>query len=100
MNKELKSILQNGKFTLGSKSVISDLQGEKSKLIVISNNCPEDIKSDIKGLGEFDKIPILVFDGSSLELGEFCGKPFLVAALSVTDLGKITLKSIVKEAKQ
>lgn len=100
MQKSLKRILQTGKVELGSKKVLSNLQEGKCKLVIISNNCPKEIKEDLTKFASFDNIPVVIFNGTSLEFGEFCGKPFLVAAISVTDLGKVILKDFLKEAKQ
>ncbi|MEM4444604.1 MAG: ribosomal L7Ae/L30e/S12e/Gadd45 family protein [Thermofilum sp.] len=42
------------------------------------------------------KIPVLVFEGSSRELGSVCRKPFMVSALAVLDPGESTILQMAK----
>ena len=48
----------------------------------MAKNCPRDIEEDIEKYAKLANIPIVKFEGTGLELGEFCGKPFLVNLLS------------------
>ena len=99
MQKQLKTILKSGEVIFGTNTVLSDVQSGNVKVVVISKNCPKEIEEDIKKYTSLANIPIVVFDGTSMELGEFCGKPFLIAAISIRNLGKVSLKEFVKEEK-
>jgi large subunit ribosomal protein L30e len=82
VEKILKKALK-GKVYLGSKRTIKALKRKEAKLVIISSNCPKEIKEKIeKYKGE---VPVLIYPGTNMELGAACGKPFSVASLAVID---------------
>merc|ERR1711998_170575 len=48
INSRLALVMKSGKYTLGYKSVLKTLRQGKSKLVIISNNCPALRKSEIE----------------------------------------------------
>ncbi|MCD6370405.1 MAG: 50S ribosomal protein L30e [Thermoplasmata archaeon] len=88
--KELKRILSSGKVYFGVKQAKKALERKEAKLVIYANNCPE--KSEI----EKWKIPKLAFEGDSVELGAYCGKPFSVSVLTVVDEGESKILKMVK----
>ena len=82
VEKILKKALK-GKVYLGSKRTIKALKRKEAKLVIISSNCPKEIKEKIeKYKGE---VPVLIYPGTNMELGAACGKPLSVASLAVID---------------
>ena len=79
----LKEALSKDKVIMGSKQVIKHLKIKDSKLIVVANNCPENIRDDIKHYAEIAGLEVEEFNGTAKQLGIFCGKPFSIAALSI-----------------
>ncbi|RLI83112.1 50S ribosomal protein L30e [Archaeoglobales archaeon] len=77
----IKRVLKSGKYYLGSKKTLKALKSGEAKLVILSKNCPEEIANKIK---QFD-IPILIYDGTNVELGTLCGKPFSVSAMAITE---------------
>merc|ERR1711924_355022 len=63
------------------------LRSSKSKLVIISNNCPPLRKSEIEYYAMPAKCSVVHYTGSNVDLGTACGKYYRCAVLSVTDVG-------------
>ena len=84
---DLKLLVRTGSVVLGSKRTLKSVLHGRGKLVILAKNCPENYKSDIMRYAALSKIPVVVFNGNNMELGQLCGKPFSVAALLVLDFG-------------
>ncbi len=82
VEKVLKKALK-GKVYLGSKRTIKALKRGEAKLVIVSANCPKEIREKIEKYRK--DVPVLVYPGTNMELGALCGKPFSVASLAVID---------------
>eukprot|EP00958_Prasinococcus_capsulatus_P020432 scaffold2655_cov400-Prasinococcus_capsulatus_cf.AAC.7 len=60
--------MKSGKYTLGYKSVLKSLRSGKSKLVLISNNCPALRKSEIEYYAMLSKTGVHHYNGSTLLL--------------------------------
>ncbi len=77
----IRTVLKSGGYRLGSKSTLKSLQRGEAKAVIVASNCPEEVLEKIKS---YD-VKILVYDGTNMELGALCGKPFSVAAMAITE---------------
>ncbi len=83
MLEDLKNALKENKVILGSKRTIKYLKLGKVRMIVISNNCPENVKKDLEHYTKLTGIGLENFDGTAKQLGIVCGKPFSIATLAI-----------------
>jgi large subunit ribosomal protein L30e len=81
--KELRDALKENKVVIGSKTTIKYLKLGNVKLIVMANNCPENVTKDIEHYSKLSGIEVKKFDGTAKQLGVFCGKPFAIASLAI-----------------
>lgn len=95
----IKRIIQTGKVEYGSRKAIENLSHGKAKLVVVSSDCPKMIRSDVEHYSKLSKIPVVKYRGTSLELGEACGKPFLIANLTVLDSGDVDVRELISQSK-
>ncbi|QSL64803.1 hypothetical protein MERGE_002105 [Pneumocystis wakefieldiae] len=79
--------MKSGKCVLGYKSTLKTLRSGKSKLVVISGNCPYLRKSELEYYAMLAKTNVHHYSGNNIELGTACGKFFRVCVLSITDPG-------------
>jgi len=79
--------MKSGKFTLGLNSTLKSLRSGKSKLVIISNNCPPLRKSEIEYYAMLAKTGVHHYTGNNIDLGTACGKYYRVSVLSITDPG-------------
>ncbi|KAI8897307.1 putative RPL30-60S large subunit ribosomal protein L30.e [Globomyces pollinis-pini] len=87
INTRLSLVMKSGKSTLGYKSALKTLRNGKSKLVIISGNCPPLRKSEIEYYAMLSKTGVHHYAGTNIELGTACGKYFRVGVLSILDQG-------------
>ena len=95
LEKLIKDAIEDGKCSFGIKEAVSTVKN--SKLIVLSHSIPEKILEKIQQVSKSSKVPILNYDGSSVELGRLCGAQFRISALSLKTLSDTNLKALTKE---
>ncbi|OGI12457.1 hypothetical protein A3K64_04405 [Candidatus Micrarchaeota archaeon RBG_16_36_9] len=83
MTEDLRNALEEKKVILGSKRTLKYLKLGNVKKVIISSNAPESVKKDVEHYTKLTGIELETFDGTSKQLGIFCGKPFSISALAV-----------------
>ena len=76
----IRVAVDTGDVTLGSEKSIQSLKS---------------ILEDVEYYANLSNIPYIVYEGTSVELGSVCGKPFTVATLIVNDPGDSTILEVV-----
>lgn len=76
--KEIKGALKSGKLLIGRKSVARGLKNSSLSAVVLASNCPEALRKDMEHYASVSGVPVKMFGGDSVKLGEACGKPFNV----------------------
>jgi len=79
----IQEAVKSKKIILGYRNSIKFIKVKTPKLIVISNNLPESLRKEVEQNAKVGKMKLEVFNGTSRELGTFCGKPFPVSALVI-----------------
>ena len=97
VDKAIGTAVKTGKVVLGANETVKNAQSGKAKLIVIAANCPVQTRGDIEYYGGLSGVNIVVYRGTSIDLGMACGMPFMVSALSVKEPGD---SDILKLAEQ
>ena len=87
INKALAITVKTGKVVFGGNKTLTAARVGKAKLIIVASNCPRNIREDVEYYSKLSNIPSIVYNGSSLDLGMACGKPFMVSALTIKDPG-------------
>lgn len=95
----IRLAVESGKVEFGARTgIVASLLG-KAKLFVLARNTPEDTRNKVSSYAKLSDVPLLDFDGSTMELGSVCGKPFPVSVLSVYDAGASHIFELAKKAK-
>ena len=87
VNKSIRMAVKTGKVEFGSNNALASVGQAKAKLVILANNCANDTREDILYNAEHSTVPVYIFQGSSLDLGALCEKPFPVSALVVKEQG-------------
>ena len=95
LEKTVKEAISSNKCKIGTREVMSSIKG--SKLVIVSNSLMEKDKSKILEEANNAQIPILQFDGNSIQLGKLCNKPFRIRALSLKIGNENEIEEIIKE---
>ena len=91
VDRGIRVAVDTGDVILGSEKSIQSLKLGKGKLVVVARNSPKDIIEDVEYYANLSNIPFIVYDGTSVDLGSVCGKPFSVATLIINDPGDSTI---------
>lgn len=95
IDRGIRVAVDTGTVKLGSDKSIQALKLGKGKLVIIAKNCPEEIKGDVMYYSKLSDVPVYTYEGSSVDLGSVCGKPFTVATLIIKDPGDSTILEVM-----
>jgi large subunit ribosomal protein L30e len=94
--KELRRAVDTGKVFFGKRQVEKSILDKTGKLVIASKNAEKYAKERIKELCRASKVPFYEFDANGLEIGSYCGKPFVVSFAAVLDKGKSRVLDLAK----
>ncbi|EJT45893.1 60S ribosomal protein l30-1 (l32) [Trichosporon asahii var. asahii CBS 8904] len=94
INSRLQLVVKSGKYTLGYKQALKQLRNGKSKLILISKNCPPLRKSELEYYAMLSKTSVHHYEGSNVDLGTAAGRLFRVGVMSIQDAGDSDLLQV------
>jgi large subunit ribosomal protein L30e len=84
----LKTAAATGEVRFGLAETKKSMKNGEAKLVVLASNCPE--KDSLEGQ---TSSKIVVFQGTNVELGAACGKPFSISALAIVSPGESNILS-------
>ncbi|MCI4368924.1 MAG: 50S ribosomal protein L30e [Thermoplasmata archaeon] len=87
----LKVALQTGTVKIGLTESVESALGKKARLLIVAKSCPNE---KLVKESRFEKIPVYHYDGTAVELGAACGKPFPISALAILDPGSSAILSL------
>jgi len=87
LNRAIQVAVRSGKVRMGFREAVRLLKTGGARLIVLSGNCPEELRDEVVYYCRLAGVPFIVFPGSSWDLGAICGRPHMVAVLTVLDPG-------------
>ena len=92
LNQPIASAVSTGECKIGVRSSIAAIKTGKAKLVVVAANCPKDELDDIEYLSKLAEIKVQKFEGTSWDLGEVVGKPFMVSAMLLSAPTRLLLR--------
>lgn len=98
VTKAVQIVTKTGQTILGAKESIRAIKLGDVKLVILATNTPSTIRNDVLHYAKLSEIPTLEFEGSSLDLGFVCGKPFLVSVVSVQEPGDSDILQLVEDS--
>ncbi|HON81698.1 MAG TPA: 50S ribosomal protein L30e [Methanoregulaceae archaeon] len=90
-NVSLRRAIKTGKVILGQNQTEQCINEGKAQMIVVANNCPEKFRESLFAQND---LFVYTFEGSGVQLGKACGKPFMVSALAVVSPGESDILSL------
>lgn len=87
----LKVALETGKVQIGLSQTLDAAKAKKAKLLIVANSCPD---AALKTERTFGKIPVYHYDGTAVDLGQACGKPFPISAMAILDAGSSAILTL------
>ncbi len=96
LSRAIRQCVDSGKVEFGSNSGIKRALSGKAKMVVLAKNCPSSLSQDAARFCKLSGVPLVAFDGTSLDLGTVAGKPYPVAMLTVLDPGNSGILELSK----
>lgn len=87
ITRALKTASTTGDVRFGLAETKKSMKKGEAKLVVVASNCPE--KDELASAGH----KVLMFEGTNVELGSACGKPFPISALAIVSPGESNILS-------
>ena len=97
IDKALASAVKTGKVSFGANTALQNAKTGKAKMIVLSSNCPKDIKEQVEYYGEISKVPVITYKGTSIDLAEVCSKLFIISAMSIRETGDSEILKVIDQ---
>jgi large subunit ribosomal protein L30e len=84
VEKDIRQAMKDRKMLIGSRSVIRAMKNKGLQEVVMAQNCPPGTADDIGRYAELNRVKMTRFEGSSVRLGQMCGKPFAVLLVGIS----------------
>ncbi len=88
LERELRNLIKTGKYYLGAKTTLKAVRLGKAKLVIVAENTPPELRERLEYYAKLSNIPVIVYKGTSVDLGLAIGKPFRVSMIAVIDEGQ------------
>ena len=90
LGRVLKEAMKAGKYTLGAKEVLSEVKS--SKVVIAASTVYGDARTQLKLETEKNKVPLIVLDKNSAQLGRMLGRPYKVSAVALRQISESDLR--------
>jgi len=96
----LKEAMKSGKYTIGTKEVISELKSAKMVVAASTLSSGDSGEGRLVSEAEKNKVPIVKIDKSSAQLGRMLGRPFRVSAIALRVVAEGDFRQLVGSPSQ
>lgn len=80
---DIKKLAKENKVVIGTEQTLKSLREGRVSKILLSSNCPDDVKEDIKHYAGLSEVEVAELDIPNDELGIMCRKQFSVSVLGI-----------------
>jgi large subunit ribosomal protein L30e len=100
VDKAIATTVKTGKVTFGANNAVKSAKMGRGKLILLASNCPRNVVDDVTHYAKLSGVPLVIYKGSSLDLGLICGRPFMISALTVREPGDSDILKLTEKAEE
>ena len=92
----IKVAYKTGKLIFGKTQVLRQLRQNPFKMIIIANNCPAQLETQLNYYNSLinNNIFLHKYKGSSWDLGLAMGKPYMISVIGINDFGDSDLMTL------
>jgi large subunit ribosomal protein L30e len=84
MSNDIRLAVDSGEAIFGINKASQAIISRKAKIVIVASKNKGDRVGDVMQLAD---IKVQVFEGTPMDLGVVCGKPYSVSTLSIVDPG-------------
>jgi large subunit ribosomal protein L30e len=92
LGRVLKEAMKGGKYTLGTKEVVSEVKS--SKVVIAASPMSGKSGERLKLEAEKNKVPVVILDRNSAQLGKLLGRPYKVSAIALRQISESDLRQL------
>ncbi len=96
----LKEAIKSGKYTIGTKEVISELKSAKMVVAASTLSAGSLEEGGLISEAAKNKVPVVNIERSSAQLGRMLGKPYRVSAISLRVVAEGDFRQLVGSPSQ
>ncbi len=87
----LKVALETGKVRIGLEETRKAAASKKARLLIVARTCPDPALTKERQVG---KVPVYHYEGTAVDLGQACGRPYPISALAILDPGSSAILTL------
>ncbi len=91
IGREIRKAAETGRILFGTKRSLQAVKTGEAKLIIAASNIPQRTREDIEYYTNIAGIRTHYYEGTGVELGTLCGKPFVISVVAVISPGESNL---------
>ena len=99
ISNDIRLAVDSGKVALGVNRASHSILSKEARMLVIASKNKGDRMGDMMHLAKLSNIRVHVLEGTSMDLGVVCGKPYSVSVLSIIDPGNSKILNEPDEIK-
>jgi large subunit ribosomal protein L30e len=92
LGRVLKEAMKGSKYTLGTKEVIAEIKS--SKVVIAAVSIGGSAGTQLKAEAEKHKVPVVILDRNSAQLGRLLGRPYKVSAIALRQITESDLRQL------
>lgn len=92
LGRVLKDAMKTGKYTLGTREVLSEIKS--SKVVIAASSMPGNTGNALQVEAEKNKVPVVWTDRNSAQLGRMLGRPYKVSAVALRSISDQDLRQL------
>lgn len=100
INKAITTSVKTGKVAFGFNNALKSAKLGRAKLIMLASNCPGNLIDYVTSYAKSSDVPVVIYKGSSIDLGIVCGKPFMVSALTIREPGDSDILKLTETVEE
>ncbi len=87
----LKVALETGKVKVGLTETLVAARSNKARLVIVARTCPD---ATLRGERQIGRAPVYHYEGTAVDLGQACGRPYPISAMAILDPGSSAILTL------
>lgn len=96
----IRLAVKSGKTIFGAQRTLHMLRTGSPRVVILAANAPNDLVNEVDKLAKGNNVPIHTYRSNSWDLGQVCGRPHMVAAITVLDPGDADIAALTGAGKK
>ncbi|MGC8586797.1 MAG: 50S ribosomal protein L30e [Candidatus Micrarchaeia archaeon] len=93
LGRDIRLAVDTGKVAIGAKEAAKAINADSAKLVIVASRGMKEAVADMLHTCKVAGVKVIKFEGSAMELGATCGKPYSINAMAVLEPGNSNILS-------